>query len=127
MTLAAAFIAGAPPMNGAAHAQQMSPMEVSVSSYGDRFMTRLDVVNPYANQRDFRIVAYDEAGMPLELWADVAQFTLRPGALRKVMVSAPFQGQTQRKVLVCVETMVERDSGTSIRAQVCSKLKGKKL
>lgn len=114
-------------LTATADAQQVSPMEMSVTSYSDRFLARLDVANPYPDARDFQIVAYDDAGKPIEVWTDAVRFSLRSGARRRVLISAAFDGERHRRVLVCAETVHPGGEGATIRAQVCSKVKGQKL
>lgn len=114
-------------LSATAEAQQVSPMELSVTSYSDRFLARLDVANPYADMREFQIIAFDETGKPVEVWTDAARFSLRSGARRRVLISAAFEGERNRRVLVCAETVLPGGEGATIRAQVCSKVKGHKL
>lgn len=107
---------------GAAAAQQVSPMVQRVGAAGDRFLVRLEVGNPYPDTRTFRLVAFDEDNRPADIWTNVPAFDLPPGGSRKVLASASFDGASERKMLICAETVTPSASGAVLHAQVCSKV-----
>jgi hypothetical protein len=123
LAFAVVALLGAP----AAFAQQVTPMKLSVSSASDRFMAKLTIANPYESSKDFEILAFDEQGAPLAVWASVAKFNLNAGGSRQIMVSAPFDGGQVRQILVCAESISIAEQGAKIHAQVCSKIEGRHL
>lgn len=104
------------------HAQSISPAEVRVGSFGDAFLVRLDVLNPYLQAKAFHLAAYDEDGAPTAIWTALPDFDLNAGASRRVVVSAPFGGRADRRMLICVETVAVETAAQRIRGQVCSRV-----
>lgn len=108
-----------------ATAQSLSPMRGQVKSYSDQFAIRVYPANPYNKRIRVEMKVYDQDFNPvLNARISPAQFTLGSSAARPVNVLIPFDGQKERKVRVCVESIPFQGTTTNIKAQICGKFMG---
>lgn len=105
-----------------AHAQAMTPMRGEVKSFTDKFALRVFPANPYPHRIQVEVKVYDETFAPIPT-AQVmpATTTLAPQDNRSVMVMVPFDGQTERRVRVCTESVPYTDKSARVRTQVCGR------
>ena len=121
LALAAALAAGA-------QAQQVGPSKIAVVSFADQFMFRVDVRNPYPEAKVFRLFALDDdTKQPVHVWTTFPEVRLDPGAQRRLTFTAPFEGQSIRKLLICAEADIQTGDQARSVAQVCSRVSGQRL
>jgi len=115
---------------GAAHpapAQSMTPMRGEVRSLTDSFAVRVFPSNPYGHPIRVEIRVYDQDFAPV----DAARVSANPlmlgaNASRPVIVAVPFEGEPERKVRVCAESIPFPNSQSQVRAQICGKFIGRR-
>jgi len=111
---------------GAAHAQSMSPMRGEISSVSDAFAVRVNPANPYQHRIRVNVKVYDQNFMPVEARVTPDTFMLGGGATRQVLVIVPFDGNSERKVRICTESVPFPGQQTQIKAQICGKFFGQR-
>ena len=111
---------------GVARAQSVSPMEIDVRSASDSFLATVEVANPYREAKRFEMVTYSEDDAPVAVWLSVRQFDLGPGARRRIVISAPFDGAEQKRLLICAETIAGETANGRIRGQVCARVSARR-
>ncbi|WP_182422402.1 hypothetical protein [Aureimonas sp. ME7] len=109
-------------------AQSMTPMRAEVRSVADSFAVRVYPANPYDHPIKVEIKVYDQdfALVP-GARAAASPIMLSTGASRPIVVVIPFDGQTERKVRICAESIPYPNSHSQIRAQICGKFFGRRL
>ncbi len=108
-----------------ATAQSLSPMRGQVKSFSEQFAIRVYPANPYNKRIRVEMKVYDQDFNPVKgARVSPAQFTLGASAARPVNVLVPFDGQSERKVRVCVESIPVQGTTTNIKAQICGKFMG---
>jgi hypothetical protein len=108
-----------------ATAQSLSPMRGQVKSYSEQFAIRVYPANPYEKRIRVEMKVYDQDFRPVAgARVSPAQFTLGASASRPVNVLIPFDGNSERKVRVCVESIPFQGTTTNIKAQICGKFMG---
>ena len=112
----------------AAAAQSMSPMRAEVQSFTDSFAVRVYPANPYQHRIRIEVKVYDQNFREIEgAIASPSVFTLGSRFARPVTVMVPFDGEAQRKVRICTESVPFQGQTTTIEAQICGKFLGKRL
>jgi len=112
----------------AAVAQSMSPMRAEVQSFTDSFAVRVYPANPYQHRIRIEVKVYDQDFREITgAVASPAVFTLGSRFARPVTVMVPFDGQAERKVRICTESVPFPGQTTNIKAQICGKFLGKRL
>jgi hypothetical protein len=110
------------------HAQAMSPMRGEVKSFTNSFAVRVYPANPYEHRIKIEVKVYDQDFNPVNAIVSPSSFTLGARFARPVTVMIPFEGQSERKVRICTESIpFPRQSTTQIKAQVCGKFLGRHL
>ena len=106
----------------------MSPMRAEVSSFTDSFAVRVYPANPYKHRIRIEVKVYDQDFNEVKgAVASPATFTLGAQFARPVTVMVPFDGESNRKVRICTESVPFPGQTTRIKAQVCGKFLGKRL
>lgn len=113
----------------AANAQAMSPMRGEVKSFAETFAVKVYPANPYTHRIRIEVKVYDQDFKPVNARVSPSAFTLGGRFARPVTVMVPFDGQNQRKVRICTESIPfpSQKATTQIKAQVCGKFLGKRL
>lgn len=104
-----------------ANAQSLSPMRGEIRSFSDRFAVRLYVGNPYDRRMQFNIGVYDRKFRPVIASVNPARVTVAGGQTSPVLVVVPFEGESERRIRICVEGVAYRGNSTRVRTQVCGK------
>ncbi len=121
----ALFLASTPTQG---NAQAMSPMRGEVQSFTDSFAVRVYPANPYEHRIKIEVKVYDQDFNPINAIVSPSSFTLGARFARPVTVMIPFEGQSERKVRICTESIpFPNQSTTQIKAQVCGKFLGRHL
>jgi hypothetical protein len=108
-----------------ATAQSLSPMRGQVKSFSEQFAIRVYPANPYNKRIRVEMKVYDQDFNPIkDARISPPQFTLGANAARPVNVLVPFDGQKDRKVRVCVESIPFQGASSNIKAQICGKFMG---
>jgi hypothetical protein len=115
------FAAG---LSAPAGAQSMSPMTGEVKSVSDSFAVRVFPANPYNHRIKVNVAVYDQDFRPVVARVTPREFMLGSQVSRPVMVIIPFEGNQQRKVRICTESIPFPGQGTQVRAQICGKFLG---
>jgi hypothetical protein len=124
--LAGALFLAISPTEG--NAQAMSPMRGEVRSFSDSFAVRVYPANPYEHRIKIEVKVYDQDFNPVNAIVSPSSFTLGARFARPVTVMVPFDGQPERKVRICTESIpFPGQSSTQIKAQVCGKFLGRHL
>lgn len=123
-TLAAGLALAA--LTGHAYAQSMSPMTGQVVSVTDVFAVRVFPANPYKHRIRVNVAVYDQDFRPVAARVTPREFMLGSETSRPVLVMVPFEGNNQRKVRICTESIPFPSNGTQVRAQVCGKFLGER-
>ncbi len=110
-----------------ASAQALSPMRGTVSSYTDNFAVRVFPANPYNHRIRIEIRVYDQDFNPVKARVSPPSFTLGGNSSRPVNVLIPFDGNTQRKIRVCAESIPFPGKTSNIKAQICGKFLGTRV
>lgn len=110
-----------------ASAQALSPMRGTVSSYTDNFAVRVFPANPYNHRIRIEIRVYDQDFNPVKARVSPPSFTLGGNSSRPVNVLIPFDGNTQRKIRVCAESIPFPGKTSNIKAQICGKFMGTRV
>ena len=110
-----------------ATAQALSPMRGTVSSYTDNFAVRVFPANPYNHRIRIEIRVYDQDFNPVKARVSPAAFTHGGNSSRPVNVMIPFDGNTERKVRVCAESIPFPGKTSNIKAQICGKFMGTRV
>ncbi len=110
-----------------ASAQALSPMRGTVSSYTDSFAVRVFPANPYNHRIRIEIRVYDQDFNLVKARVSPPAFTLGGNASRPVNVLIPFDGNTERKVRVCAESIPFPGKTSNIKAQICGKFLGTRV
>lgn len=87
----------------------------------------LDLRNPYANPRNFRIYSEDDNGLPTEL-VEIRPASLRlPGnsGRRILVIAGGLAPGEDRSFRVCAE--LDEDTRGAIHARVCSQLRARRI
>jgi hypothetical protein len=107
------------------HAQSLSPMRGQVKSFTHQFAIRVYPANPYNKQIKVEMKVYDQDFNPVnDARISPSEFKLGANAVRPVNVLVPFNGQKERKVRVCVESIPFPGKTSNIKAQICGKFLG---
>lgn len=122
---AAAFALALTP--SAASAQALSPMRGTVSSYTDNFAVRVFPANPYNHRIRIEIKVYDQNFNLVKARVSPPTFTLGGNTSRAVNVLIPFDGNTERKIRVCAESIPFPGKTSNIKAQICGKFLGTRV
>lgn len=125
-SLCAAALAVALPSFGAA-AQSLSPMRGTVSSYTDSFAVRVFPANPYNHRIRVEVRVYDQNFNLVKARISPPVFTLGGNTSRPVNVMIPFDGNTERKIRVCAESIPFPGKTSNIKAQICGKFLGSRV
>ncbi|MEM1378613.1 MAG: hypothetical protein AAGG69_14615 [Pseudomonadota bacterium] len=128
-TLLSAIVAGSLAsmlLPSAAAAQSMSPMRGQVQSFTDSFALKVMPANPYDHRIRLEVKAYDANFRPIkDVRITPHNFTLAGQFARPVTVVVPFNGQKERRVRICTESVpFPGQAQNNIRAQVCGKFIG---
>jgi len=108
-------------------AQSMSPMRGEIQSFTDSFAVRVHPSNPYKHRIKIDVRVYDQNFQPVKsARVTPSQMMLASEASRPVLVVIPFDGNTERKVRVCAESIPFPGQQTQIKAQICGKFLGRK-
>ncbi len=108
-----------------ANAQSMSPMRGEISSFADRFAVRVFPANPYSHKIKVKVAVYDQDFFPVEgATVTPQEFLLGGGISRPVLATIPFDGNKERKVRICTESIPFPNQQTQIRTQICGKFLG---
>jgi hypothetical protein len=118
VVFAFAFVLG---LLSSANAQSLSPMRGEIRSFSDRFAVRLYVGNPYDRRMQFNIGVYDRKFHPVIASVNPARVTVAGGQTSPVLVVVPFEGESERRIRICVEGVAYRGNSTRVRTQVCGK------
>lgn len=110
-----------------ANAQAMTPMRGEVRSVSDAFAVRVYPSNPYPDRIKVEVHVYDQNFFEVPAEVSPATFSLAGGASRRVTVMVPFNGQSERKVRICTESIPFPNHQANIRTQICGKFRGTKL
>ena len=120
---AVAYIAA---IGGTVHAQSMSPMRGNVDSFSETFAVRVFPTNPYGQRIKVEVKVYDKDFFEVPARITPETFSLAAGASRTVTVIVPFEGQKDRKVRICTESIPFPGQQTQIRTQICGKFLGRR-
>lgn len=123
----AALATGAAVASSTASAQAMTPMRGEVKSFSDKFAVRVFPMNPYQHRIKIEVKVYDETFAPIGAMVMPAATMLAPLDSRSVMVMVPFDGQMERRVRVCTESVPFSDQSQRVRTQVCGRFIAKRL
>jgi hypothetical protein len=104
-----------------ANAQSLTPMRGEVRSTSDVFALRVAPGNPYAGRMRVEVRVYDENFAPVAAQVQPPEMTIGANSTRNVLVLVPFEGQTERKVRVCAESIPFETQTTKLRTQVCGR------
>lgn len=104
-----------------ASSQSLSPMRGEVSSFADTFAVRVAPGNPYQHRIRIEVKVYDDTFRPIAAHVMPPEMMVGAQDRRNVMVLVPFDGQRQRKVRICAESVPFEYQPTRLRAQVCGK------
>lgn len=113
-------------IGGLAHAQSMSPMRGNVDSFSDTFAVRVYPTNPYGQRIKVEVKVYDKDFFEVPARVTPETFGLAAGGSRTVTVVIPFDGQKDRKVRICTESIPFPGQQTQIRTQICGKFLGRR-
>ena len=104
-----------------ANAQSLSPMRAEIKSFSNHFAIRLYPGNSESTSREMMMRLYDEDYRPIEGQLLPQNFTLAAKSQRQVLAIIPFDGQENRKVRICIETVhpTDQTGASRIRTQVC--------
>ncbi len=108
-------------------AQSMTPMRGEVVSFDEAFAVRVFPGNPYGHRIKVEVKVYDQSFRPVAARISPAQMMLGAEASRPVLVVVPFDGQSERKVRICTESIPFPGRNTQIRAQICGKFLARRL
>ncbi len=122
---AAAFAVALSPSGAAA--QSLSPMRGTVQSYTDNFAVRVFPANPYNHRIRVEVRVYDQDFNLVKARISPPSFTLGGNTSRPVNVLIPFDGNTQRKIRVCAESIPFSGKTSNIKAQICGKFLGTRV
>ncbi|WP_182087077.1 hypothetical protein [Aureimonas sp. ME7] len=110
-----------------ASAQSLTPMRGEVKSVTDSFAVRVYPTNPYDKSIRLDVRIYDQDFRPVpDARASLPSMTLAAQSSRPVVVVVPFDGQRERKVRICAESIPFPDSQARVRAQICGKFLGRR-
>ncbi|WP_082143730.1 hypothetical protein [Nitratireductor soli] len=104
-----------------ADAQSMTPMRGEVTSFTDEFAIRVFPSNPYKRRIDVAVRVYDANFKPVAARISPPEMSLGGGASRGVLVVVGFEGQAERRVRVCTESIPFPGTKMSVRTQVCGR------
>nr|WP_040489234.1 hypothetical protein [Fulvimarina pelagi] len=110
-----------------ANAQSMSPMRQVVNSFTDTFAVRVYPANPYSKPINVSVRVYDQNFRPVAASVAGRNFTLPGNGSRQILVLVPFDGQRERKVRICTESVPFPNQQTQIKAQICGKFLGRRI
>ena len=119
--LLAAGCAVAAVMPSAASAQSITPMRGEVKSFTDKFAVRVFAMNPYNKRVKIEVKVYDDTFRPVGAVVLPSEAMVGAQDNRSVMVMVPFDGQQQRRVRICAESVPFATQTTRLRTQVCGK------
>ena len=127
--LASLLIGGAiSVMAGAsAHAQSMTPMRGEITSFSDEFALKVYPRNPYPNRIRVEMHAYDQDFRPIEAFIQPASFYLGRGDVRSVLVLIGFDGEKEKRVRICTESIPLAGQQTQIKVRICGKFLARRL
>ncbi|MBN7763584.1 hypothetical protein JYP52_20805 [Nitratireductor aquibiodomus] len=117
MMFGAALAASTPP----AFSQSMSPMRGVVRSYTDSFAVRVYPQNPYSHRIDVAVRVYDAEFRPVKARVTPQIFTLGAKQSRPVVVVVNFEGERERRVRICTESIPFPEAHLGMKAQICGK------
>ncbi|MGB3500709.1 MAG: hypothetical protein WBA44_03735 [Mesorhizobium sp.] len=110
-----------------AEAQSMSPMRGEINSFTDKFAVRVYPANPYKHRIKVQIKVYDQDFQPISsARVSPSEFMLGANGKRSVLVVVPFDGEGERKVRVCTESVPYENENSNIKAQICGKFLGQR-
>ena len=108
-------------MSNAAHAQSITPMRGEVKSFTDRFAVRVFAMNPYNKRMKVEVKVYDETFKAVEAIVLPSEAMVGAQDSRSVMVMVPFDGQRERRIRICAESVPFTTQTSRLRTQVCGK------
>ena len=113
---------------GGTSAQSITPMRGEIKSFADKFVVRVYPSNPYTRRMKVEVKVYDENFAPITTAAVMPSAAmLAPEDNRSVLVQVPFDGQTERRVRICAESVPFEDKATRLRTQVCGRFLAQRL
>lgn len=104
-----------------AFSQSMSPMRDVVRSYTDSFAIRVYPHNPYSHRIDVAVRVYDADFRLVEARVTPQVFSLGAKQSRPVVVVVKFDGERERRVRVCTESIPFPEAHFGMKAQICGK------
>ncbi|MEL6920552.1 MAG: hypothetical protein AAFO77_05935 [Pseudomonadota bacterium] len=112
-----------------AAAQSMSPMRGKVNSFTDSFALKVMPANPYDHRIRIEVKVYDQNFRPVrDARVSPHNFTLAGQFARPVTVTVPFNGNKERRIRVCTESVpFPGQAQSNIKAQVCGKFIGTRV
>lgn len=116
-TMVSTFTALATVANG----QALSPMRQVVNSTMDSFALRVTPKNPYKHRIRMEVKVYDHNFKLTPAHVSPKSFMMGAGGSRRVTVLVPFNGERQRRIRICAESIPYTNQPTLIRAQVCGR------
>ncbi|MBE7185841.1 MAG: hypothetical protein INR68_15700 [Methylobacterium mesophilicum] len=123
LCICALSAAGALPVQ----AQSMAPMRGTVTSFSDEFALKVTPRNIYKHTIDMEVRVYDQDFRPVRAMVMPSQFSLGAGSVRNVVVMVPFEGQKERRVRVCAESVPFPGQQAQIRTQICGRFLASRL
>lgn len=114
-------------MPSGAQAQSLTPMRGEVKSFTDQFAVRVFAMNPYNKRMKIEVKVYDDTFRPVGAVVLPGEAMVGAQDSRSVMVMVPFDGQPQRRVRICAESVPFKTETTSLRTQVCGKFFAQRL
>lgn len=111
----------------AVHAQSMSPMRGTVTSFSDEFALKVYPHNVYQHRILMEVRVYDQDFRPVKATVWPQQFWLAGQDRRPVTVLVSFDGAAERRVRVCAESVPFMESRSQIKAQICGKFLARRV
>lgn len=104
-----------------ASAQSMSPMRGEVTSFSDEFALKVFPRNVYPHRIGIEMRAYDQDFRPIKAFIMPDRFRLATQDVRAVTVIVPFDGENERRIRVCAESVPLMNKQSRVRTQICGK------
>ena len=113
--------------SGTALPQSLEPMRGAVDSFTDRFAVQVYPGNPYKHPIKLDVRVYDQNLSPIQARVFPHSFVIGAGEKRRVLVVVPFDGQADRRVKVCVESLPNPLQLARIRTQICANFRARNV
>ncbi|WP_048646521.1 hypothetical protein [Nitratireductor soli] len=101
--------------------QSMTPMRGEVTSFTDEFAVRIYSRNPYNHRVKVAVRVYDSDFKPIEARVSPSEMLLGGNASRPVLVVVGFEGERERRVRICTESVPFPNQEVRVKGQVCGK------